>query len=802
MLTLCLLLVTACSSIYAGDQTQEPQQQQAMTPENMPMPSEEEVLQALEEMPEEQLQELEELGRQIINEMSDEELQELADMFGTTVEELRADAQQPPQDTTEQPQEQKKPQQQEQKKRAEQKSYMSTEEARQLISSAISVMERIIQKSESIPDEVNRLSGVMQEMQDIVYHLKIIRNKEHIQRFASSEYKDMINTLQTLTNNLRSIEPRMVMPSEDIEETPYTILGISPDASREDIEAAYRNLQEQYEPDNVAQRLREQGASPRHIRVEQREAQMTFRHIEEAYNTLQDPNMREQLRQRQQAEQRKVQEAYQSLQSAQNEAVQAITTAVYNNKLIEHLESFMKAYEPQELEKKKQMEQAEKKRREEQKQRAQKRPTQTPGGQLEPRVKQGKPPKGTTREGQGAPQAPQSAQPSKQPSQQRPDKQHDKRGTQESQGDGAGQQQDGKQQKEPGATGSDAQRDTKGQPETQQKTQDKGTIQLLQSDFKQFGQAYTQYQQTLTSLQNLTDETRRASPLSKNQTQRIQEGATNLHKFKNEAKISQLQQHARRMPQEVGDMTQEQRTTWSQQIASYISQLQQLQHNIRTAYDNIQNAKDAVRNNEQVQSLTKQLNELNTSLTDIRSMLDPYNTLVSNDRSIIPTYSETVQELHTQYDNNTRDIQNLAERAQNNIIEQTEKQRATNNASKMNKNISEILKPLHDPQHGIDIDRLVDMVRNMGTLTTEQQQQWRQNITQSYIDAINNILTPIQSTHDALESKLSADVQKKDDIAQLMSELNTAKQKLQSISDLNTSIQSDIQPRVTTNESS
>ena len=58
--------------------------------------------------------------------------------------------------------------------------------------------------------------------------------------------------------------------------SPYEILGVSPDASLEEIQAAYRAAAQQYHPDKVA-----------HLGVELQElAQKKFVEIQEAYNLL------------------------------------------------------------------------------------------------------------------------------------------------------------------------------------------------------------------------------------------------------------------------------------------------------------------------------------------------------------------------------------------------------------------------------------------------------------------------------------------------------------------------------------
>ena len=65
-------------------------------------------------------------------------------------------------------------------------------------------------------------------------------------------------------------------PSSSAPKSPYTVLEVSPGASREEIHAAYRRLANQYHPDKVA-----------HLGPEFQElAEQRFKEIQQAYQTL------------------------------------------------------------------------------------------------------------------------------------------------------------------------------------------------------------------------------------------------------------------------------------------------------------------------------------------------------------------------------------------------------------------------------------------------------------------------------------------------------------------------------------
>ncbi|MGD9730839.1 MAG: DnaJ domain-containing protein [Desulfamplus sp.] len=77
-------------------------------------------------------------------------------------------------------------------------------------------------------------------------------------------------------SSYKSSEKREAEQKKESEKSPYQILGLTPKATKEEIQAAYRNAVKQYHPDRVA-----------HLGRELQElANKKFIEIKEAYNTL------------------------------------------------------------------------------------------------------------------------------------------------------------------------------------------------------------------------------------------------------------------------------------------------------------------------------------------------------------------------------------------------------------------------------------------------------------------------------------------------------------------------------------
>ncbi len=767
------LIGTALPPFIHSQQAQPPQANEQQTPgQGQPLagqmqpPSEEELEQMMEminELSEEDQQALEELGREIINNMSDEELQELSEAFGVTPEELRADAQRPPQQPT-QPKQPQKPEQPQQPQKQQEQQFLSTQETQALVNNTIMVLEKLIQKADLLPQDMNKLEPSIKEMQDIVAYLKIIRNKQHMQRLASNEYKDIVTTLQMLTPQLQKLEPRIEVPEVDEEQNPYQVLGLTQQATQQEIQQQYEKLKSEKSPEEVEKRLQEQGASPRQIKKAVRDARIAFTDIQEAYNTLSDPKMREQIQRQKSAQQKQLTDMRQTVIETQNEVVNTLKTAIENNNIISRLEAFLKAYEPQELEKKKQLEKAEQEQRKSQKERERQRPPQPGGQRLEPRPK---PPKKIPEPRGGAAPAPQ--QPTK-TEKRDSERQKPKQDDQKQKAEKADQKKDKDTQK-PNKQDRKQQPEGKKKTKTQQIEQQEHALSFLQKELDTFGQTYKQYKQSLEQARQTTEQIKNSSNLSQEQQNRLANITQSLQQFKNKLNIENIQVRLQNIPNVIADLANEQRNTWKQSISPRISELNTVYDTIEKIREQLQGAPEALRNNNTVNDLENICTELINLLDSVSKTLETYDTFVHEDQSAFSALGKHLEALWKYYNNNSQTLGNLPQQIQNLSGKETTKIDET--ANTIAQHIEQLIQAISATENRVNITTITEMLQTV--LLSQQQQEWSKAISDTTTKALETLIQDIQTTWDYIndENLFSQDQQNCAGMQRLQEACNT-----------------------------
>jgi hypothetical protein len=254
------------------------------------------------------------------------------------------------------------------------------------------LLESIQQKAASSDKEEYRLRSWQEAINDVLYYTKIMNKRVHHQRLATKEFTQLLETIRDLQNKLAQYEPQFTIPELlTDEDDPYATLGISPAASQKDIKAAFKSLKAEKSPNAIAQQLEKQGVQGKELQRPIKEARINFPVIEDAYEKLTDNKMRQQI-DRTRSERMKAQsKTEQNAQQAVKNITQTLSEAIYSKELLANIEAFIKQYEPEELKKKKEMEQAEKERIAEQRRIGTRPSPRTQGpSRLEPRVRPGR----------------------------------------------------------------------------------------------------------------------------------------------------------------------------------------------------------------------------------------------------------------------------------------------------------------------------------------------------------------------------------------------------------------------------
>ena len=337
-----------------------------------------EMMEFLSTLDEKELQALEQLGRDVLISMSinPDDPEQLAALFNE-----QPVAQAPVPTTTEQVAEPLEP-------KAEIVSTETHAKVRDMLTRLIAQLNSLRQKVvHSSPD--NALRTWRTELDDLVFYLTVINKKEHHERLITKEFAQLLKQIRQLADAMNTHEPLFVIrdtPAEDFDD-PYEILGISSSATEDEIEEAFYAISENKDPEIVKKRLTTEGVSGKDLERAVKEARRSFNIIQDAHEKLIDAKLRAQVDREHSAQITYNQAAHKSSDAALQSIIRALTNSLYNQLLLTNLEAFLKKYEPQELAKKKQMEQSEALRRKEQEAAGRTRAYPSPGGPFEPTVR-------------------------------------------------------------------------------------------------------------------------------------------------------------------------------------------------------------------------------------------------------------------------------------------------------------------------------------------------------------------------------------------------------------------------------
>lgn len=213
-----------------------------------------------------------------------------------------------------------------------------------------------------------RLQQVLSDLHHLLYDLKVINKPHHHKRLALPEFDKLRNTLSRLDTALTAATSQFTSAQrEELWENPYTLLGVDPSATQEEIDKAYESVKEQIGPDAVSARMAKEGRDPQDIKRATKEAELNFEFITEAYEKVKDPESRAIIDKERLAQLKKKEATARATKHAIDMAVSALNNAIFEHLLLNELETFLKKYEPAELEMRKRMEEAEAKSLEEHK---------------------------------------------------------------------------------------------------------------------------------------------------------------------------------------------------------------------------------------------------------------------------------------------------------------------------------------------------------------------------------------------------------------------------------------------------
>lgn len=226
------------------------------------------------------------------------------------------------------------------------------------------------------------LETFSQELDQFIQLLTITNQSHHHQRLLEKEYESMIRVMDRLNKTLQSnqllISTKEALLTEPQETDPYEILGIPYTATNKEIEKVYTTLAEKNDPIKVRQRLERQGATERELEKAEKEARISFNLIVDAYESLSNELTRSQIDRERKARQQQQKFSAQEARAILLSNIDTISNALHQHQLLAKLNDFLQKYEPEKLAQLNAMRAAEEKRKEEHKKATETRPIKTP----------------------------------------------------------------------------------------------------------------------------------------------------------------------------------------------------------------------------------------------------------------------------------------------------------------------------------------------------------------------------------------------------------------------------------------
>ncbi len=207
-----------------------------------------------------------------------------------------------------------------------------------------------------------KLSTLQQELSEFRYFIKILQAPDLVLLLASKEFERLHKNLETLHKALATYEPSILARkrSGDVDD-PYEMLSLEYSATPEQITKAYNTLKAAQSPEAVEIALKASKLSEKDKKKQRKEARLTWRFIQDAYDTLIDPNERAIARKELKNKIEEEARHERTSRAAFDKLFAAFTTTFYPHEILKDIRSLLEKYKPQELELAKKTLEAEKK---------------------------------------------------------------------------------------------------------------------------------------------------------------------------------------------------------------------------------------------------------------------------------------------------------------------------------------------------------------------------------------------------------------------------------------------------------
>ncbi len=255
---------------------------------------------------------------------------------------------------TTQPKESNKPiaQEPEIKEEPEIEQVHSIEEAPYLLNAILKHINVLRQKISLNEAFSKSFSKYQQPLNEFIFYLNILNKKELLRHLTSAPFQDLYDSLQFIYHILATQEPRIKLEAintlNDYDD-PYQQLGVSYNASQEEIQEAFKKLKNIYDPEKIEKNLKAKHVSAKKIVEESENARLTMASIVDAYQRICTPQERAITDRELKEMVHTTGPAYKNSQKAFNTILDAFNTIFCTHEVLAKISNLLKVYEPEAL---------------------------------------------------------------------------------------------------------------------------------------------------------------------------------------------------------------------------------------------------------------------------------------------------------------------------------------------------------------------------------------------------------------------------------------------------------------------
>jgi len=179
-------------------------------------------------------------------------------------------------------------------KAVEFKSTSADSDASAMLLNLVTYIAELRQKSISYPEMNKKLERFSSELNELSYFLHSLSTPELMKHLLSKDFEDLYKNLEAFYQILAKQVP--LIQSKELEENdienPYQTLGLTNQASIEEVEDAYQNLKEMFDANKIQEQLQKQKVTEQEIAKTLKQSKISFSFIQDAYDELKDPKQK------------------------------------------------------------------------------------------------------------------------------------------------------------------------------------------------------------------------------------------------------------------------------------------------------------------------------------------------------------------------------------------------------------------------------------------------------------------------------------------------------------------------------